>query len=289
MRASRELTSIDPSLNAISKDLKVSNSKINITVTLFLVNFLFLARFSKVANKTQVIQGIAPAFVADIADRQGRRPMYIYCYIVFTAANIGLGLQNNYIALLVLRMLQSAGSSGTVALANGVVGDIITSAERGTYIAFASLGGIFGPMIAPIIGGIIGQYAGWHWIFWFLLIFSTAVFVPLILFMPETCRNVVDNGSIPPPLFSHNITDAVRHRHRARKGLKINEAKREEIAKKYHFRPPNPLSTLKVLLDLESAIILFSTGLGLGCFYAIRSVLRYFYFIILPSHSHILT
>ncbi|KAE9368108.1 MFS general substrate transporter [Stipitochalara longipes BDJ] len=243
-----------PSLDTISKDLNVSNSKINITITLFLV-----------------IQGIAPAFVADIADRQGRRPMYIFCFTIFTAANIGLALQNNYTALLVLRMLQSAGSSGTVALANGVVGDIITSAERGSYVAFASLGGVFGPMVSPILGGIIGQYAGWHWIFWFLLIFSSAVFIPLILFMPETCRNVVDNGSIPPPLFSRNITDTVRHKHRVQKGLIFNEAKQEEMSKKYRFRLPNPLSTLEVLLNLESAILLIATGLGIGCFYAIST------------------
>ena len=200
--------------------------------------------------------------------------MYVFCYVIFTAANLGLALQNDYTALLLLRMLQSAGSSGTVALANGVVGDIIASAERGTYVAFASLGGIMGPMVAPILGGVIGQYAGWHWIFWFLLIFSAAVFIPLILFMPETCRNVVDNGSVPPPFFSRNITDTIRHRHRAQKGLTINEAKQAEIAKKYQFRVPNPLSTLKVLLDLESAILLVATGLGLGCFYAIRYVFQ---------------
>jgi len=199
--------------------------------------------------------------------------MYIFCFIVFTAANIGLALQNNYTALLILRMLQSAGSSGTVALANGVVGDTITSAERGSYVAFASLGGVLGPMISPILGGIIGQYAGWHWIFWFLLIFSSAVFIPLILFMPETCRNVVDNGSIPPPLFSRNITDTIRHRHRVQQGLTFDEAKQEEMAKKYRFRLPNPLSTLRVLLDLESAILLVATGLGIGCFYAIRYVI----------------
>jgi len=197
--------------------------------------------------------------------------MYIFCYIVMSGANLGLALQNNYTALLILRMLQSAGSSGTVALANGVVGDIITSAERGTYVAFASLGGIMGPMIAPILGGIIGQYAGWHWIFWFLLIFSTAVWIPLILFMPETCRNVVDNGSIPPPFFSQNVTDLYRHRHRAQKGLPINQEKRAEMAKKYRFRLPNPLSTLRVLLDLESAMLLVATGLGIGCFYAIST------------------
>jgi MFS family permease len=173
-------------------------------------------------------------------------------------------------------MLQASGSSGTVALANGVVGDIVTSAERGTYIAYASLGAIMGPMIAPIIGGLIGQYAGWHWIFWFLMIFSAAVFLPLILFMPETCRKVVDNGSIPPPYFSQNITDIIRHRRRAAKGLVIDEEKRTTFANKYKFRFPNPMSTLKVLLDLESAILLIATGLGLGCYYAIRYVLNLF-------------
>jgi MFS family permease len=210
--------------------------------------------------------------------------MYIFCFVIFTAANIELALQDNYVALLILRMLQAAGSSGTVALANGVVGDIITSAERGSYVAFASLGGLLGPMISPILGGIIGQYAGWHWIFWFLMIFSATVFIPLILFMPETCRNVVDNGSIPPPLFSRNITDAIRHRHRAQRGLTFNEAKQEEMAAKYRFRFPNPLSTLKVLLDLESAILLVATGLGIGCFYAIRCVLS-----LSPSNKKIFT
>lgn len=197
--------------------------------------------------------------------------MYILCFIIFTAANLGLALQENYVALLILRMVQAAGSSGTVALANGVVGDIVTSAERGTYIAYASLGGIMGPMIAPVLGGVIGQYAGWHWIFWFLIIFSAVVFIPLILFMPETCRNVVDNGSIPPPFFSQNITDTIRHRHRAEKGLLINEEKHAEFAARYKFRFPNPISTLKVLLDLESAVLLMASGLGLGCYYAIST------------------
>ena len=192
------------------------------------------------------------------------------CYIIFSAANIGLALQDSYVALLLLRMLQSAGSSGTVALANGVVGDIVTSAERGTYIAFASLGGIFGPMVAPILGGVIAQYAGWHFLFWFQLIFSTAVFIPLILFLPETCRNVVDNGSIPPPLFSKNITDLIRHKNRLKRGLAVDLTKQEEIRKKYRMRFPNPLATLVAVSDLETAIVLVATGLGIGCFYAIR-------------------
>ena len=49
-------------------------------------------------------------------------------------ANIGLALQNNYAALIVLRCLQSTGSSGTVALGNGVVADIASSGERGKFM-----------------------------------------------------------------------------------------------------------------------------------------------------------
>jgi multidrug resistance protein len=217
-----------------------------------------------------VIQGIAPALFADIADKSGRRPIYIMCYIIFNVANIGLALQNSYVTLLLLRMLQAAGSSATVALANGVVGDIVTSAERGQYIAYASLAAMLGPTIAPILGGVIAQFAGWHFLFWFQLIFSTAVFAPLILFLPETCRNVVDNGTIPPPFFSRNITDHIRHKNRQKRGLTVNLAKQDEIRKNYRWRFPNPLATLVAVMDLETAIILFSTGLGLGCFYAVR-------------------
>jgi MFS family permease len=194
----------------------------------------------------------------------------MFCYIVFSGANIGLALQDSFPALLVLRMIQAAGSSGTVALANGVVGDTITSAERGSYIAYASLGGMLGPMISPILGGIIGQYAGWHFIFWFLLIFSSVIYVPLALFMPETCRNVVDDGTIPPPLLSANFTDTYRHKQRAKAGFVVDEEKRRQLHKKNKFRLPNPLSAVKVVLDPESAILLIATGLGVGCFYSIR-------------------
>lgn len=110
--------------------------------------------------------------IAGFSDGAGRRPAYIYCFIVYIAANIGLALQRNYPALLVLRCLQSAGSSGTVALCNGVVADLVTSAERGIYIGYTSVPTIVGPIIGPIIGGVIAQYLGWWWIFWFLTICS---------------------------------------------------------------------------------------------------------------------
>jgi multidrug resistance protein len=154
--------------------------------------------------------------IAGFSEGAGKRPAYIICFTIYIAATLGLALQNNYAALLVLRCLQSGGSSGTVALANGMVADMVTSSERGAYIAFASLGGMLGPSISPIIGGLISQYLDWHWIFWFLVIVGSAFFLPLLLFLPETGRSVVGDGTIPPPMLNINISDMIRQRHRKR-------------------------------------------------------------------------
>lgn len=153
-----------PALNQISSDLNVSDTDVNLTVTTYLI-----------------IQGLAPMMIAGFSDKAGRRPAYMICFAIYLVANLGLGLQNNYAALLVLRMLQSAGSSGTIALANGLVGDLVTSSERGSYseiahhpcrvegnanenaVAYASVGSILGPSLSPVIGGLLSQYLDWHW------------------------------------------------------------------------------------------------------------------------------
>lgn len=233
---------------------EIPATKINLTVTTYLI-----------------IQGLAPMMIAGFSDHAGRRPAYMICFTIYMVANLGLGLQNSYVALLVLRMLQSGGSSGTIALAQGVVGDIITSAERGQYVAFASISSILGPTLSPILGGVLSQYLGWHSVFWFLLIFSGCFFVPLLLFHPETCRNVVGDGSIPPPKLSMNISDNIRHANRAKAGVPVDEAKRDALRKNYKLALPNPLGTLIVLTDLESSLILFPAGFALACFYAVST------------------
>lgn len=193
------------------------------------------------------------------------------CFIIYLAADLGLALQTNYAALMVLRCLQSAGSSGTVALSQGVVADVATSAERGIYVGLASVTTIVGPILGPILGGVISRYAGWHWIFWFLTIFSAAYFIPFLLFFPETCRKVVGDGSIYPPLLNRDLTCIMRERRRTKQGIPVNENVRAEVAKNYNLHVPNPLSTLAIVADKESALILFCGGLVFACLYAVNT------------------
>ncbi|KAF2773603.1 MFS general substrate transporter [Teratosphaeria nubilosa] len=243
-----------PALTQIANSLHVSSSKVNITVTTYLI-----------------VQGLAPMMIAGFSDKAGRRPAYFICFTIYIIANLALSLQDNYYALLFLRMLQSGGSSGTVALANGLVGDTVTSVERGQYVAFASLSSMLGPTLSPVLGGVISQYAGWHWIFWFLFILSIVFFIPFALFLPETCRKIVGDGSVPPPWTSANLTDKWRFQNRAKRGIEVDLEKEAELRKNYKISAPNPVGTLIVLADFETAIILISIGLAFSCFYALST------------------
>ncbi|TVY80298.1 Itaconate transport protein, partial [Lachnellula suecica] len=243
-----------PALNTIANDLNVTPSKINLTVTTYMI-----------------LQATAPAFIGGFSDTAGRRPAYIICFVVYIAADIALALQNNYVALLILRMVQSGGSSGTVALANAIVADVATSAERGIYIGITSLATILAPSLGPILGGILSQYAGWKWIFWFLAILAGVFFIPMLLFMPETCRLIVDDGTVPPPKWNRSLLNHINEKRRLKAGLGAPDyTKRDELARKRGpVRFPNPLETLVVAFEKEGFLVLFFAGIVYAGFYAI--------------------
>jgi MFS family permease len=79
---------------------------------------------------------------------------------------------------------------------NAVAADLVTSAERGKYVSYASVTIMLSPSVAPIIGGVLAQYAGWRWIFWLLTILALVEFIPFLLFFPETSRKIVGNGTL---------------------------------------------------------------------------------------------
>ena len=102
-----------PAVTPIAEDLHTSIKLVNLTITSYLI-----------------VSGLVPSVIGDLADRTGRRPMYIATFTIYFAANVGLALQDSYAALFVLRMLQSAGSSGQPSSSIG--GKTLTSVLEGT-------------------------------------------------------------------------------------------------------------------------------------------------------------
>ncbi|MCJ1292669.1 hypothetical protein MMC34_004222 [Xylographa carneopallida] len=237
-----------PALNIIATDLHTTLANINLTITTYMI-----------------FQGLAPTIVGGISDRYGRRPAYLICFTIFIGANIGLALQTNYVALLVLRCLQSCGSSGTVALSNGVVSDIATRAERGRYIGYAALGSSLGPALGPIIGGLLAHFLGWRSIFWFLTIFAGFMLTIFVIFIPETCRNIVGNGSVPAQKWNISLMAYFRLRKLRKNCVPVSQ---ETIQNK---RRPGILSSLPILFEKESFLLLFYAGILYAGFYVIMA------------------
>ncbi|KAK3323317.1 major facilitator superfamily domain-containing protein [Cercophora scortea] len=251
-----------PALTVIADEFAVSSSQINLTVTTYMV-----------------FQGITPMFIGGFADAAGRRPAYVICFVIYIAANIGLALSRNYVSLLVVRCLQSAGSSTTVALAQAVLADTITSAERGQYIGITVIPVVLAPSLGPVIGGLLSQYLGWRWIFWFLTIIASINLVAMLLFFPETCRRIVGDGSIRPhPIYRtcwQMLKDAHRHR-RNRKSKSSNSSLHRTTSTtpstipslKLKGKAPNPLISLRILFEKELFLLLVYSSIVFASFYA---------------------
>ncbi|KAH0846710.1 putative MFS transporter [Fonsecaea pedrosoi] len=250
-----------PAIDTISHALGVSVSDVNLTITTYMI-----------------FQGISPSFTSAIADDYGRRPAYMIGFTIYLFANLGLALNKSYAGLLVLRCVQSAGSSGLVTLMQGTMADIVTSAERGKYIAITSLASILAPSLAPILGGVLAQHLGWHSVFWFLLILGGVYFVPLALFFPETCRSVVGDGSIEPPKWNRCLTNLSKQQKKSEgesgseKGTPP-EYKPEKEKPSSRRRKWDVFGSLTIVGDPETAILLLYMGIIYAGFYIVSTSL----------------
>ncbi|KAJ6526926.1 MFS general substrate transporter [Mycena vulgaris] len=231
-----------PVIPTLSGAFHKSIELINLTVTMYIV-----------------FQGLAPMFWGTLADSRGRRPMFICCLLLLSASCVGLALvpTSAYWLLLLLRCVQAAGSASTVALGAGVIGDISEPAERGGFFGVYNIGPMAGPAIGPVLGGALAENLGWRSIFWFLCIASSACAVVLILFLPETLRSMVGNGSIPAPPLSRPVI------------LVIGRGKPPGAGTPLPRKPfQNPL---RLLLNADILILLGFNGLVCAVFYGVNA------------------
>ena len=117
-----------------------------------------------------IAAGSAPGIlVAPLAgflgDRWGRREVIVPCLLLFGIAGGLAGLAPNLTTLVVLRVLQGAGSAGLINLAVTVIGDNWTGERRATMIGrnSALITILIGTL--PFLGGVLVDNIGWRAVF----------------------------------------------------------------------------------------------------------------------------
>lgn len=246
-----------PSLTTLVEDFGVSRTKINLTLSVYMV---FMA--------------ISPMIMGGIADVIGRRPALLACFSVYIVSCVLIAFCNTYAELMGFRILQSIGASPTIAIASAVVADIVTSAERGSYAALVAVPVIFAPTLGPVIGGLLTEYLGWRSIFWFLLIAGTLGFLFIGLAFPETCRAIVGDASARSPKLYRSVLQVARDR----KPLYSETANAERArilgtSSRRSLLWNSLTSAVRVLFTKDRFLLLFYVGLIFSGFNAIATEL----------------
>jgi len=100
-----------------------------------------------------------------LANVIGRKRYYMMSVALFTLASFLCGIAPNLTFLVMARVLQGAAGGGLASVEQSMLVDTFAPKQRG--MAFAAYGAvvIVGPVLGPVIGGLITDNASWHWCF----------------------------------------------------------------------------------------------------------------------------
>jgi EmrB/QacA subfamily drug resistance transporter len=100
-----------------------------------------------------------------LADRWGRRAMFVAGTVVFTAGSLLCGLATGSLFLSLARAGQGIGGAAMFATSLALLSDSFRGRDRG--VAFGVFGAVTGVAVAvgPVLGGVITSGLGWRWIF----------------------------------------------------------------------------------------------------------------------------
>jgi EmrB/QacA subfamily drug resistance transporter len=103
--------------------------------------------------------------VGAVADRLGRRRVYVIGLVVFAASSLACGLAPNVGVLIAARGVQGIGAAAMFATTMALISSSYSGRERG--VAFGAWGAVNGAAAAagPIAGGLLTAHFGWRWIF----------------------------------------------------------------------------------------------------------------------------
>jgi EmrB/QacA subfamily drug resistance transporter len=160
-------TIVATALHAIQQGLHTSINLTSWTITAYSFGFVLMLPVS-----------------GKLAERFGRRQVFIGSTLAFTLASFGCGMADNIYVLIVLRALQAAGGAGFTPTATGLIVDHF-GAARDRYVSL--FGSIFpvGAMIGPIFGGYFVAYSSWRGVFYVNVPIGLAIFLLALRFIPR--------------------------------------------------------------------------------------------------------
>ncbi|KAJ5082823.1 hypothetical protein N7532_011866 [Penicillium argentinense] len=158
-----------PSLSQVARELNTTTTITNLSIALYMLSM-----------------SIFPLWWSSFSERLGRRTIYLASFLLFVLFNCLCAISDSIAMLIVMRMLSGGASASVQAVGAGTIADLWEPRERGRAMGIFYLGPLCGPLLAPIVGGVLAQRWGWRSTLWFLAAYGALTVIFIFLALPET-------------------------------------------------------------------------------------------------------
>jgi MFS family permease len=134
------------------------------------------------------------------SDRYGRKLVYLYGFVVFTAASAACGLAPSLPALIALRMAQAAGAAMLQANSVALAATSAPAGRRRAALGIQAAAQAVGLAAGPVAGGLLVASAGWRSVFFINVPVGTAAVAAGWFLLPRTRQRVARQGADPAGL-----------------------------------------------------------------------------------------
>ena len=132
--------------------------------------------------------GMAFATLAygSLSDRFGRRPVLLSGLCLFLVGSVISAAANSLAVLVAARLVQAIGAGCGTTLVRTIAHDAYGPERLVRAIAYLTMFYTLGPMISPLVGGVLIDMLGWRSVFGFAFLIGSAITVAAYLAVYET-------------------------------------------------------------------------------------------------------
>jgi len=143
-----DLSVLSPALPAIGKQFGVAPNDYAWIFTLYLL-----------------VTVVSIAVASTLADRYGRRSVYLGCVGLFAAGSVVAIAAPSFEIFLLARAIQALGAGGIFPVAAATIGDVVPIERRGAALGMVAAMWGLAAVAGPAIGGLVTHFISWRWIF----------------------------------------------------------------------------------------------------------------------------
>jgi len=158
-----------PSLPGMGADMHISNTQVQLTLSVFLISY-----------------GFSQFFIGSLLDSFGRYRLGLYALIIFALASIIIAVTHNIYLIYLMRVIHGVTVAVIVVAKRAFFVDLYKGDKLKHYLSLFTIIWSAGPILAPFIGGYLQKNYGWQSNFYFLAGFAILIAVLEVVFSGET-------------------------------------------------------------------------------------------------------